>query len=366
MYKTTLLTVLSFALMTSLTGVSCSYAQEGNPKEPDTPLSAAARTEVIDGILKQLNSNYVFPETAKKMETSIRKRVQNGEYEKINSSRQFAQMLTTHLQEVSHDKHLRVRYSSETLPVQTGHEAPSAEEQERQMQFLRAVNFGFEKLERLPGNVGYIDMRMFASPDVAGPTCAAAMSFLADTDALILDLRQNGGGDPAMVALVCSYLFSGEQVHLNDLYFRPSDSTQQFWTLPYLPGKRYVNKEVYVLTSHNTFSGAEECTYNLKNLKRATIIGETTGGGAHPGGFQRITDHIGAFIPVGRAINPITKTNWEGTGVKPDVEAPAEKALKIAHLSALKKIVPKVTDAQRRERIQQLIADTEKELEAKK
>jgi C-terminal processing protease CtpA/Prc len=155
---------------------------------------------------------------------------------------------------------------------------------------------------------------------------------------VIIDLRQNGGGAPSMVALLCSYLFGPEPVHLNDLYSRPDDSTHQWWTFPHLPGQRLEGRPVYVLTSKRTFSAAEEFTYNLKSLKRATIVGETTGGGAHPGGTQRITEHFAMFVPSGRAINPITKTNWEGTGVTPDVPVAAARALQSAHLAALQKI----------------------------
>ncbi|MBL8220228.1 MAG: S41 family peptidase, partial [Bryobacterales bacterium] len=167
-------------------------------------------------------------------------------------------------------------------------------------------------------------------------TAVAAMNLLANCDALIVDVRRNGGGDPAMVALLSSYLFD-DVTHLNDLYFRPADSTRQWWTLPFVPGKKLAGKPVYVLTSNRTFSAAEEFTYNLKNLKRATIVGETTGGGAHPGGMSRVSTHFRAFIPTGRAINPVSKTNWEGTGVSPDVAVNQEAALKTAHLMAVKK-----------------------------
>ncbi|MEX2114665.1 MAG: S41 family peptidase, partial [Pirellulales bacterium] len=197
-----------------------------------------------------------------------------------------------------------------------------------------------EKVERLEGNIGYIQLRGFHPAELGGKAAAEAMQAVADTDALIIDLCTNGGGAPSMVALVCSYLFGPEPVHLNDLYFRPDDRTHQWWTLPYLPGDRYVGKPVYVLTSERTFSAAEEFAYNLKNLKRATIVGETTGGGANPGGRKRLDDHFTMFLPSGRAINPITKTNWEGTGVTPDVAVPAELALKAAQLAALKAIIP--------------------------
>ncbi len=197
-----------------------------------------------------------------------------------------------------------------------------------------------QTVERLDGNIGYVELRAFfpAEAPGAGDAAAAAMRLLAHTGALIIDLRRNHGGDPSMVALLSSYLFS-ESVHLNSLYWRANDFTQQFWTFPYVPGPRFVDKPVYVLTSGETFSGAEEFTYNLKNLKRATIVGETTGGGAHPGDDFPITPHFGVWVPTGRAVNPITGTNWEGTGVAPDIRVPADEALDVAYAAALRHVV---------------------------
>jgi C-terminal processing protease CtpA/Prc len=198
---------------------------------------------------------------------------------------------------------------------------------------------------------------------MGGDTVAATMNFVANTDYLIFDLRDNGGGDPAMVRLICSYLFGDKSVHLNDLYMRKENKTEEYWTIPNVPGKKFLDKDVYVLTSNRTFSGAEEFSYNLKNLKRATIIGETTGGGAHPGDFERLTDHFGAFVPVGRAINPITKTNWEGTGVEPDIKVPRDQALKTAYLNALNKAYEKAKDENLKTNIKRVIDQTQKELD---
>ena len=337
---------------------------QGPPDQPDLTINAATRSSVIEAALRNLNENYVFPDTAKKMEQTVRERMGRKEYDQITSAKAFAAALQNHFQEVSHDKHLRMLYSAEALPPEGDHREPSPEELARQLEFMRTVNFGFEKVERLPGNVGYIDLRGFQPAQFGAETVVAAMNFVANTDALIIDLRRNGGGDPAMVALISSYLFGPEPVHLNDLYFRPTDSTRQWWTLPYVPGKRYGDKkEVYVLTSNRTFSAAEEFTYNLKNLKRATIVGETTGGGAHPGGTRRLSDHFAIFVPTGRAINPISKTNWEGTGVKPDVEVPADQALKVAHIAVMNKIVAKVSDPERQQAIKRAITNVEKELD---
>jgi hypothetical protein len=299
-------------------------------------IEAGERADVIDGVLKELLQSYVYPEKAKDMEAAIRGRQTKGEYDAITSAAALARTLTAHLRDVSNDKHLHVDY----MPSFPGGPGPGKAPANRDQmgKRLAARNYGFKKVERLEGNIGYLELEGFIPAQFAADTAAAAMSFLAHTDALIIDLRHNGGGDPTMVAFLCSYFFDGRPVHLNDLYHRPDDSKHQWWTLPYVPGRRYLGKEVYLLTSKRTFSAAEEFAYDLQSLKRATIIGETTGGGAHPGKGHRINDHFMMFVPTGRAINPVTKTNWEGTGVKPDVEVSAEKALETAHRKAREKL----------------------------
>jgi C-terminal processing protease CtpA/Prc len=355
-------TLIPLIALTFVLALTPGPAAQQPREQPDQTIDAAMRAEVIDGVLKKLNDAYVFPEVAKKMEQAVRDRAQKKEYDATTSASQFAQMLTMHLQEVSRDKHLRVNYSHDPIPPETARREPSPEERERFLSFMRGVNFGFEKVERLSGNVGYLDLRGFMDAEQGGETVVAAMNFLANTDALIIDLRQNGGGSPAMVALISSYLFN-QPTHLNDLYWREGDNTHQWWTAPYVPGKRYGKKEVYILTSKRTFSAAEEFTYNLKNLKRATIVGETTGGGAHPGGPSRINQHFAVWVPRGRAINPISKTNWEGTGVEPDLKVPAEEALKTAHLAAVNKLVETTSDQRRKDQLKGLVQTLQKELD---
>ena len=313
-------------------------AQPTPANQPDMTIDQAVRTQVIDATLAAIDKSYVFPDVAQRIAASIRGRSQAGEYNGLASAKDFARTLTEHLQEVSRDKHLRVTYSAQALPPQ-GAGGPTPEQVAKRAEFLKSMNYGFEKSEKLPGNIGYLDLRSFqATGPEAEAAADAAMSQLADADALIVDLRRNGGGSPHMVAHVSSYLFD-KRTHLNSLYWREADRTDEFWTKQDVAGKRFgQDKPIYVLTSKRTFSGAEEFTYNLKNLKRATIIGETTGGGAHPGGVRRVHDNFAVFVPSGRAISPITKTNWEGTGVTPDIEVPADQALdKAKELAAARK-----------------------------
>jgi retinol-binding protein 3 len=356
---------IAFCACLMLGDPAAAPARQAPPEQPDMTVDAAARKEVIENLIKRLNEAYIFPDTAAKMEQAVRARLAKGEYEQLTSAKKFAEKLTADVQEVSHDKHLRVRYSAQPIPERTGGpREPTAEEQAQFRREMARINYGFQKIERLPGNLGYVQFRNFLDPAGGAETVASVFNFLANTDAIIFDLRGNGGGDPAMVALICSYLFGPEPVHLNSLHWREGkgERVEEFWTHKQVAGKRYTGKDVYVLTSNRTFSGAEEFTYNLKNLKRATIIGETTGGGANPGGGNRLAKHFGAFIPTGRAVSPITKTNWEGTGVEPDVKVPADQALTTARIMALKKAIEKTTDDELKGALQREIDALQKEV----
>jgi hypothetical protein len=301
----------------------------------DFKIDAAERAKAIEGAIANLNEYYVFPETAKKMEDAVREHQKHGDYDSMTDGLTFADRLTDDFRAVSRDKHLTVNFSPGKIPdTPPGPNPDGAAQYRKQMERL---NCGFEKVEQLTGNVGYLKFNFFANPEVCGPTATAAMNFLGNVDALIIDLRENGGGDPRMVAFLCSYLFA-QPTHLNDLWERKTNTTHQYWTLPYVPGRLLSDKPVYLLTAKRTFSGAEEFSYNLKSLKRATIIGETTGGGAHPVSGHRIDEHFMIGVPFARAINPITNTNWEGVGVEPDVKVPSADALATARKLAAEKL----------------------------
>ena len=300
-------------------------------------LTAEDRAKTVDSLIATLDWGYVYPEVAKAMGEAIRKQAAEGGYDRVTDGRDFAELLTQDLQAVSHDGHLRVRFDpAQVAELNQSQLTPEEEEafMQRQLAASRRNNFGMRELKMLPGNVGYFKFNGFSGWTEGQDRMQAAMQWLGDASAIIFDLRENGGGSPEMVQVITTYLFDEVQ-HLNSFYWRPTDEYQHFYTLPTVPGKRLADVPVYVLTSNYTFSAAEEFTYNLKSMERATIVGETTGGGAHPGGMLPVTDKFLMFLPQGRAINPITKTNWEGTGIEPHIAVPAPEALTAAHLDAL-------------------------------
>ena len=293
-------------------------------------VGAAARGRLIEGAIAQLDSFYVFPEVAKRMGDSLHAWNARGRYNADSTGFGFAAKLNADVRELSRDKHMRVDFSPRVIPPLPAMLAPPTPEQRaRNQQEMDRVNCAFVKAEQLEGNVGYVKFDAFLDVDDCGATASAAMNFVAGSRALIIDLRDNGGGSPAMVNYIASYLF-GSRTHLNDIWTRRTGSTEEFWTRD-VPGRKFGgDKPVYVLTSSHTFSGGEEFTYDLKAQKRATIVGETTGGGAHPVSGHRIDEHFIIGVPFARAINPITHTNWEGVGVEPDVKVAAREALATA------------------------------------
>lgn len=351
--------VIRVALVIVLAVVTTCFGQ-GPASMADMPVDAATRNAVIAKLTEDLKANYVFPDVAAKTAEMLEKNRASGKYDKLATGREFAEALTTDLQAVTGDRHLRVRFSSNPIPVRQPQAEPTEAERMQYRKNILSNNAGFETVERLRGNVGYIKLNGFTGPEIGKETVEAAMSFITNTDALIFDLRDNGGGSPEMVALLSSYLFGEKPVHLNSLYWRTEDRTEEFWTKPEAAKKKYLDKPVYILTAKRTFSAAEEFSYNLKNLKRATIVGETTGGGAHPGGMFRLGDHFSAFISTGRAVSPITKTNWEGTGVEPDVKVAKDEAFKTAYVMAIEHLATKPENADRKDAIAELIGEIKK------
>jgi Peptidase family S41/N-terminal domain of Peptidase_S41 in eukaryotic IRBP len=286
-------------------------------------LDATERDRVLERVAKLLDDLYVFPHVGKLMSAALRSAEKRGTYGAITDGQIFAWTLTDDLQVIAHDEHLGVHFSQRALPPLVRARSPEADQAFRQQ--LLAGNCGFEAVEHLPPDIGYLKFDEFDDLNICAPTAAAAMNFLANSDVLIIDLRDNHGGR-GLLQFIASYLFA-QPTHLMDTYVRGDHAIAESWTLPHVPGKRFIGKPVFLLTSRQTFSAAEAFCYALKTLKRATLIGETTGGGAHPMQMLRIDEHFSVSVPVASSISPITHTDWEGTGVEPDIRVPAADAL---------------------------------------
>jgi hypothetical protein len=294
-------------------------------------------TEVVERVAALLVEHYVYPEVAAEVAGVLAKRLADGGYGGMDEAA-LAGAVTADLQSVNGDKHLRLLHHEEALPEKHG-------EDETDMATMTAwaerTAGGVGRVECLPANIGYLNIRPILFPTaIAGDSISAAMSLLAGTEALIIDLRECLGGEPTMVAFLCGYLFGHEPVELTGLYERRRDGIKQSWTLPYVPGRRFgPTKPVYVLTSAATFSGGEELGYDLQRCGRATVVGERTRGGANAREGFRVHPHLEATISVARAVHPLTGDNWEGTGVAPDVEVPAADARDVAYRLALSSLV---------------------------
>ena len=306
------------------------------PDDPELTHAPLPPREAVAIALSQLRASYVFPDRAEQAATAIEARLAAGEYDDLDEDT-LAERLTGQLHEICADKHLRVR----SMPPHARREPPGPPEQDRPawQERIRPGNFGIHRVERLDGNVGYLDLRAVAPPEMAGPAIAAVMELVSGTYALIIDLRRNHGGSPHGVVFWCSYLFDGPDTHLSDIFDAVTGETRQFWTLAHVPGHRYLGRPVYVLTSSETFSGGEDLGYTLQAQGRAELIGETTGGGAHPTRTMPISATLAISVPHARSVNPVTGTNWQGTGVVPDVAVPAAEARDVAYAKALRHVL---------------------------
>ena len=320
---------------------------------PAVAVDAVQKREVIAALDRQLRAYYAFPDVASKVAAQLIAKEKAGGYAAATDSKSFAKALTEDLHALGRDKHFNVVYQPGAGPGPGGGGGggPGGMDPAR-------LSFGVDRVQRLPGNIGYLELRAFMSGKQVNEAISNALNILRGTDAMIVDLRRNGGGEPATVAWLLSHFFAADDKrHLNDIYNRPNDTTESFYTDPAAPV--HFTGPVYVLTSKQTFSGGEEAAYDFQTQKRGIVVGEVTGGGANPGDMVPLAAGFKALIPSGRAINPITKTNWEGVGVQPDIAMPAPEALKFAHLALLRADMARTPDAQVKQQLAKLIADVE-------
>lgn len=314
------------------------------------------REILLTEISKKIKDNYISVDSAAEIEVSINSAVKSGKFNNL-SDEEFAAALTADLRFVSKDKHFFVEYLSDYRP-QTN-KANDKKQQELDNISNSLENFGFEDVKRLEGNVGYINFKGFAEPKSSETALVSAMNFVANTNSLIIDLRENRGGDNGMLLQFCSY-FLNKKTNIYQTYFRNKGKNVENWTKAKVKGQKYLNKNIYFLTSANTFSAAEGLAFILQNYKLAKVVGEQTGGAANPIDPFIIGNKYLLLIPVGKITAASTKTNWEQIGVTPDEKVKAENALTKAHILALKEILKNKT---RTELTETQISETIKNLE---
>lgn len=327
MRKTACLMILVFSSICVLLG-----------QNAQTAIDPAEKKEVIEALCANLEREYIFPEVTEKYVRMLRDNLRSGKYDGIVRPEEFAVAVTDDLMAVSRDEHLHVWFNPTWVKEERNRKELDEQAIKLQERRSRISNYGFIEIRILPGNIGYLRLDSFSYDTGAQDAAVGAMSFLSNADAIIIDLRRNGGGSPEMVQFLCSYFLDNPRQHLNSFSYKDPERLTQYWTYTYLPGKRLGKAGLYLLTSENTFSAAEEFAYNLKNLKRATVIGETTGGGAHDNRFVVLSERFYLSLPFARAVNPVTKTNWEGLGVEPDVKVSQDKALGTAQALASRRL----------------------------
>ncbi len=336
--KTTLLVI-------ALTVASILFAISTESPVMTTKMKAA----VVESLDNAISTNYYFTDRIDRITSTYKKHLGSGDYKDITNPNEFAERLTMDFQEMNKDLHFHVTYNgSDGNKIFMPSCNPSAKsscnindiEQERKN------NFGFKKVEILPGNVGYIKLDHFSVLNEAYQTAASAMDFVSNTNALIFDLRNNNGGSAALVQYLSTYLFDEAKptILLNSVDMRGNKIPIQTWTLTHTPGKRMADIPIYILTSKLTGSAPEAFAFSMKTLQRATIVGETTAGAAHPVTFADLGNGFFATIPIGKISNPLTGTDWESSGVEPDVSVESKLALDTAYKMTLDSLALQTTD----------------------
>jgi hypothetical protein len=320
------------------------------PAQTGVNLTETDKKEIIDSLGEKLEEFYIRPNSIKGIKTKINEYYKKGKYKNASSPNELASLLTTDLLDISKDLHFSVMYDSQWVDDQLKGKDPIAQKTIKAIELAEAKknNFGFQQVRILEGNVGYLEFTYFHDPLVANETATTALQFLSNTDALIIDLRKNNGGVMEMGQFISSYFFYGKDLPLYEYYYYEKGRkkiNREMWLLPSVPGNRLADVDIYILTSGITFSAAEWMSYSLQNLKRVTIVGEQTAGGAHPVDRKILTKGFSVNIPIGEVKDPITQSDFEGRGVIPDVACKSEEAVNTAHLLALQKLLLKKKDS---------------------
>jgi len=338
-----------FALVLLIFSIG-SYAQKESAAKEDITFNELDKKQIIDSLTKQLQEFYIRPNAVGNIKKKLNDNYKKGLYKDIIKPNDFAGKLSSDLIEVSKDLHFAVRYDPEWVEshLKKGDKEVEKKIKAEELSEAKKKNFGFQQAQILEGNIGYLKFDYFEDPAIASETAASTMQFLSSTDALIIDLRQNNGGAMEMGQFLSSYFYSGKELPLYKYYYYEKNRKKierEMWLLPSVPGKRMEYIDIYILTSSVTFSAAEWMSYSLQNLKRVTIVGEKTAGGAHPIDRKVLPHGFSVNVPFGEVKDPITNLDFEGKGVMPDVLCKSEEAVNTSHILALQKLSAKNKDA---------------------
>lgn len=322
-------------------------------------LTSDVKNRVISKTAELLEQKYIAPDMGAAMANDLRDRLIAGEYDGIDDTEEFGALLTRQLRQTSNDEHLWIMYTDPPMRTASELDDNSPETQRANQAMHEHFGFGVRSVANLSGNVGYLDFRGFMDVEPSRPMLGTVMNFLQYTGGLIIDLRNNGGGQPETVALLASYFLGPEPQHVNSIYWRDTDKTDEFWTTNILDGKWYgTSRPVYILTSKSTFSAAESFSSLMQASGRAKIVGEVTRGGANPGSIVAVDNNFRMFVSTGRASTPIDNSTWEGTGVIPDIAMDAEQARAEVEKMLLRDVISMTADplakANREEALQAL------------
>jgi hypothetical protein len=335
---------------------------QATPADKPPIIDAQLRQKLIDNISRELQARYVVPEKTKEIESYLRARLQGGTYDKIESVNELAAALSSDLQTAGKDLHLLVAYNPALeRALRSAPATPSVELQElppgaEQLTRQRQSNYDFRKLEIMSGNIGYLDLRTFVDLNQSKETAVAAMNFLANTDAVIIDLRHNPGGFINLEIFLASYFYGVDPVELLSRYHREGDVTVRDWTLREVPGKRLQYADLYILTGRETGSAGEGFSFILQQRKRAKVIGEKTAGAGYGNKETPIGNGFVFYVSTFRQFDPRTGRGWQELGVEPDIAVPGEQALSVAHLEAVKNLAAKTSEGRRKQQLSWLAA----------
>lgn len=330
---------LAFYFLLSLF-VQTTFSQD-KPKSP--VLTSKVKSEIVNTISQLLLDNYVYQDTAKLMSNCILKQLADGKYKSVTNIIALTDLLNVDIRTVVKDGHFQITYNPamEKQLLNDGQILPAKIASGN----FRNTNSGIRSMKILNGNIGLLELGNFVEPnELSKEAVRSALTFLANTNAIIFDLRNNSGGSPAMVQYICGYFFENK-THLMDWYSRPADKLTPFWTTPDSTEKRFITKPLYILCGSGTGSAAEEFCYDLKHLKRATLIGQATAGAAH-GTFEKSAGYgVIVYIPYAHSISAITKTDWEHVGALPDIKVSTEKALEVAQEKIFENLITTNSDS---------------------